>query len=262
MGAMIEIKNLEKRFGDITAVAGVSFNVERGEVLGFLGPNGAGKSTTMKMITGFLDPSGGTALVGGHDITADALAAKRLLGYLPEGAPLYPDMTPESFLHFIAGVRGYSGEEARRRVSDVVAKVSLQGVLRQPIETLSKGFKRRVGLAQAILHDPQVLVLDEPLSGLDAHAVVVVKEVLTRLAAAGKTILYSSHVLDVVERICDRIALIDGGAIVASGTFDELQARARGGSLENIVTDLTSAGEHAATAARIVAALRGDAAVA
>ncbi len=226
MGAMIEIKNLEKRFGDITAVAGVSFNVERGEVLGFLGPNGAGKSTTMKMLTGFLDPSGGAALVGGHDITADPLAAKRLLGYLPEGAPLYPDMTPESFLLFIAGIRGYSGDEARRRVADVVAKVSLQGVLRQPIETLSKGFKRRVGLAQAILHDPQVLVLDEPTDGLDPNQKHEVRA-LIRSMAKDKVIILSTHILEEVEALCTRVIIIAKGRMVIDCKPSELAARSK-----------------------------------
>ncbi len=226
MGAMIEIKNLEKRFGDITAVAGVSFSVERGEVLGFLGPNGAGKSTTMKMLTGFLDPSGGSALVGGHDISTDPMAAKRLLGYLPEGAPLYPDMTPESFLLFIAGIRGYSGEEARRRVADVVAKVSLQGVLRQPIETLSKGFKRRVGLAQAILHDPQVLVLDEPTDGLDPNQKHEVRA-LIRSMAKDKVIILSTHILEEVEALCTRVIIIAKGRMVIDCKPGELAAKSR-----------------------------------
>jgi ABC-2 type transport system ATP-binding protein len=226
MGAMIEIKNLEKRFGDITAVAGVSFNVERGEVLGFLGPNGAGKSTTMKMLTGFLHPSGGTAIVGGHDITADPLAAKRLLGYLPEGAPLYPDMTPESFLLFIAQIRGFSGAEARRRVEEVVGKVSLQGVLRQPIDTLSKGYKRRVGLAQAILHDPQVLVLDEPTDGLDPNQKHEVRA-LIRSMAKDKVIILSTHILEEVEALCTRVIIIARGKLVVDCKPSELAARSR-----------------------------------
>jgi ABC-2 type transport system ATP-binding protein len=226
MGAMIEIQNLEKRFGDITAVAGVNFSVERGEVLGFLGPNGAGKSTTMKMLTGFLTPTSGTARIGGHDITADPIAAKRLLGYLPEGAPLYPDMTPESFLLFIAGIRGFSGEEARRRVADVVAKVSLQGVLRQPIDTLSKGFKRRVGLAQAILHDPQVLVLDEPTDGLDPNQKHEVRG-LIRSMQKDKVIILSTHILEEVEALCSRVIIIAKGRVVIDCKPGQLAAKSK-----------------------------------
>ena len=226
MAAMIEIKDLHKRFGEITAVDGVTFSVERGEVLGFLGPNGAGKSTTMKMLTGFLHPSAGTAIVGGHDITAEPLAAKRLLGYLPEGAPLYPDMTTESFLLFIAQIRGFSGAEARARVDEVVAKVSLQGVLRQPVETLSKGYKRRVGLAQAILHDPQVLVLDEPTDGLDPNQKHEVRS-LIRSMAADKVIVLSTHILEEVEALCTRVIIIARGKVVIDCKPNELAARSK-----------------------------------
>ncbi|MCC7013105.1 MAG: ABC transporter ATP-binding protein [Planctomycetes bacterium] len=223
---MIEIQNLQKRFGDITAVDGVSFDVDRGEVLGFLGPNGAGKSTTMKMLTGFLPPSGGTARVGGHDITSDALAAKRLIGYLPEGAPLYPDMTPEGFLAFIAEIRGYRGAEVRARVDDVVQKVQLQKVMRQPIETLSKGFKRRVGLAQAILHDPQVLVLDEPTDGLDPNQKHEVRG-LIRSMQKDKVIILSTHILEEVEALCSRVIIIAGGKLVVDCTPAQLAAKSK-----------------------------------
>jgi len=226
MGAMIEIRNLQKRFGDIQAVDGVNLEVQRGEVLGFLGPNGAGKSTTMKMLTGFLHPTSGTALIGGHDITKDPIAAKRLLGYLPEGAPLYPDMTPETFLHFIAQIRGYSGAEAKRRVEDVVQKVSLQGVLRQPIDTLSKGYKRRVGLAQSILHEPQVLVLDEPTDGLDPNQKHEVRT-LIRSMAQDKVIILSTHILEEVEALCTRVVIIARGKVVIDCKPGDLAARSR-----------------------------------
>ncbi len=226
MGAMIEIENLQKRFGSITAVDGVSFTVERGTVLGFLGPNGAGKSTTMKMLTGFLPPSGGTARIGGHDIQTDGLAAKKLVGYLPEGAPLYPDMTPEAFLLFIAEVRGLSGAAARARVAEVAEKVSLQKVMRQPIETLSKGFKRRVGLAQAILHDPQVLVLDEPTDGLDPNQKKEVRA-LIRSMQQDKVIILSTHILEEVEALCSRVIIIAGGRIVVDCTPAELAAKSK-----------------------------------
>ncbi len=226
MGAMIEIENLQKRFGAITAVDGVSFQVERGTVLGFLGPNGAGKSTTMKMLTGFLPPSGGTARIGGHDIQTDSLAAKKLVGYLPEGAPLYPDMTPEAFLMFIAEVRGLSGAAARARVAEVAEKVSLQKVMRQPIETLSKGFKRRVGLAQAILHDPQVLVLDEPTDGLDPNQKKEVRA-LIRSMQQDKVIILSTHILEEVEALCSRVIIIAGGRLVVDCTPAELAAKSK-----------------------------------
>lgn len=223
---MIEIQHLTKRFGTFTAVDDVSFRVERGTVLGFLGPNGAGKSTTMKMVTGFLHPTSGTARVCGHDVTAAPIAAKRRLGYLPEGAPLYPDMTPAAFLKFIAEIRGLRGGAARARIAEVVARVNLAGVLHQPIETLSKGYKRRVGLAQAILHDPEVLVLDEPTDGLDPNQKHEVRS-LIREMAPDKTIVLSTHILEEVESVCTRVIIIAAGRIVVDCTPAELAARAR-----------------------------------
>jgi ABC-2 type transport system ATP-binding protein len=226
MGAMIEIDNLTKRFGAITAVDGVTFKVDRGEVLGFLGPNGAGKSTTMKMLTGFLPPTSGTARVGGHDITSAALEAKKLTGYLPEGAPLYPDMTPAGFLRFIAEIRGFSGAEIGRRVDEVADKVLIRSVMHQPIETLSKGFKRRVGLAQAILHDPQVLVLDEPTDGLDPNQKHEVRA-LIRSMQQDKVIILSTHILEEVEALCTRVIIIAAGRLVIDCTPAELAAKSK-----------------------------------
>ena len=226
MGAMIEIDQLTKRFAGITAVDGVTFNVDRGEVLGFLGPNGAGKSTTMKMLTGFLHPTSGTARVGEHDIVEDALAAKRLTGYLPEGAPLYPDMTPGAFLRFIAEIRGLRGAEAKKRVDEVADKVSLRGVLNQSIDTLSKGYKRRVGLAQAILHDPQVLVLDEPTDGLDPNQKHEVRS-LIRSMQQNKVIILSTHILEEVEALCSRVIIIAAGRVVVDCKPGELAARSK-----------------------------------
>jgi ABC-2 type transport system ATP-binding protein len=226
MASTIEIRNLTKDYGAIRAVDGISFSVATGEVLGFLGPNGAGKSTTMKMLTGFLHPTSGTAFVGGHDVNTDPLAAKRMIGYLPEGAPLYPEMSVEAFLRFIAEIRGFRGAQARERVSQVVAKVSLQNVMRQPIETLSKGFKRRVGLAQAILHDPPVLVLDEPTDGLDPNQKQEVRELL-RAMAKDKVIVLSTHILEEVEAVCTRVIIIAGGKLVVDCTPAELAARSK-----------------------------------
>src|ERR1700744_589752 len=223
---MIEIEGLTRRFGPFTAVSGLSLSVRKGEVLGFLGPNGAGKSTTMKMITGYLAPTSGRVRVCGHDIETDERAAQAAIGYLPEGAPAYGDMTALQFLRFIADVRGFPGAEAKARVDSAIARTELTGVLDQPIETLSKGFKRRVGLAQAILHDPPVLIMDEPTDGLDPNQKHAVRD-LIRGMAAEKAIVISTHLLEEVEAICTRAVIIDRGRIVADGTPTELLARSR-----------------------------------
>ncbi|MGH7034247.1 MAG: ABC transporter ATP-binding protein [Stellaceae bacterium] len=223
---MIEVRHLTRRFGPVTAVDDVSFSVRRGEVLGFLGPNGAGKSTTMKVITGFLAPSSGTAIVCGADIVAAPLAAKRHIGYLPEGAPAYPDMTPVGFLRFIARIRGFDGAAAKDRIALAVKRTALDGVLEQPIDTLSKGFKRRVGLAQALLHDPDVLILDEPTDGLDPNQKHEVRTLITELAPS-KAIIISTHILEEVDAVCTRAAIIAHGKLLADGTPGDLEARSR-----------------------------------
>ena len=222
--AMVEIKNLFKHFGPFTAVNNISFNVERGEVLGFLGPNGAGKSTTMKMITGFLTPDGGTVTVAGQDLAQNPVSVKKLIGYLPEGAPAYPDMTPAAFLEFIAEVRRIPRAARAQRIADTVAKVNLENVLYQPIETLSKGFKRRVGLAQAILHDPQVLVLDEPTDGLDPNQKHEVRALIKNMAKE-KVIILSTHILEEVDAVCTRAVIIAGGKLIADGTPAQLESQ-------------------------------------
>jgi ABC-2 type transport system ATP-binding protein len=257
----IRIRGLIKRFGDTVALGGLDLDVYPGEVLGYVGRNGVGKTTTIRIVCGMLGDFEGEVSVCGHDVAVDPLAVKRLVGYVPETAALYDELTAMEFLRFAGTLHGLEEAELETRARSLLDCFGLAAEADDRLGTFSKGMRQKVLLSGALLHDPEVLVLDEPLSGLDAHAVVVVKEVLTLLARAGKTIFYSSHVLDVVERVCDRIALIDAGVIVASGTFDELQARARGGSLERIVTQLTSAGEHAATAARIVATVRGAASV-
>jgi len=223
---MIEISGLTKHFGPIAAVNGIDLKVGRGEVLGFLGPNGAGKSTTMKMITGFLSPSAGQVRVCGHDVETDTLAAQQQIGYLPEGAPAYGDMTPRQFLGFIAEIRGYRGEGAKQAVAKAIARTELDPVLEQTIDTLSKGFKRRVGLAQAILHDPPVLIMDEPTDGLDPNQKHAVRS-LIRAMAPQKAIIVSTHLLEEVEAICTRAVIIDRGRVVADGTPSELLARSR-----------------------------------
>jgi ABC-2 type transport system ATP-binding protein len=220
----IEIEGLSKSFGDIEAVCGVSFTVARGEVLGFLGPNGAGKSTTMKMLAGFLTPTAGTARICGHDVVTDGLAARARLGYLPEGAPAYPDMTPADFLAFIARVRGFRGSDAKSAIDQAVRRVELGAVLHQPIETLSKGFRRRVGLAQALLHDPDVLILDEPTDGLDPNQKHQVRQLIASMAAT-KAIIISTHILEEVDAVCTRAMVIAGGRVKVDGTPAELEAR-------------------------------------
>lgn len=223
---MIEIKNLSKRFAQHTAVDNLSFCVQPGEVLGFLGPNGAGKSTTMKMLTGFLAPTSGSASILGFDIQKDTLKAQRQIGYLPEGAPCYGDMTVRSFLGFIAEIRGLKGAEKRERVAKAVAQVELENVLEQSIETLSKGFKRRVGLAQAILHDPKVLILDEPTDGLDPNQKHQVRKLIQSLAH-DKIVIISTHILEEVSAVCTRAVVIADGKLLADGTPLELESRSR-----------------------------------
>jgi ABC-2 type transport system ATP-binding protein len=223
---MIEIDSLTKNYGHHRVVDDLTFKCEPGEVLGFLGPNGAGKSTTMKMITGFVTPTSGRASVCGHDIEDDGLAARRRLGYLPEGAPCYPEMTPSTFLDFVADIRELTGSHRKARLDDVIAKLHLGPVLQQTIDTLSKGFKRRVGLAQAILHDPDVLILDEPTDGLDPNQKHEVRE-LIRSMAADKLIVISTHVLEEVDAVCSRAIIIAKGKILADDNPRHLAARSR-----------------------------------
>lgn len=221
---MVNIKNLYKEFGSLMAVDDISFQVNQGEVLGFLGPNGAGKSTTMKMITGFLTPSSGMVSVDGDDIVNNPIKVKQRLGYLPEGAPAYPDMTTIAFLDFIAEVRGFKGREKSRRVDETIQRVNLDKVVYQSIDTLSKGFKRRVGLAQAILHDPDVLILDEPTDGLDPNQKHEVRNLIQNMAKE-KVIILSTHILEEVHAVCNRAIIIANGKIVADGTPTELEAK-------------------------------------
>jgi ABC-2 type transport system ATP-binding protein len=226
MTGMLAIAHLIKRFGSLVAVDDVSFTVPAGEVLGFLGPNGAGKSTTMKMITGFLAPSGGTAVICGHDILREPLQAKQHIGYLPEGAPAYPDMTAAEFLDFIAHIRGFRGAEARKRIAHIAELINIAEVMHQPIETLSKGYRRRVGVAQALLHDPAVVILDEPTDGLDPNQKHEMRGII-RAMSPHKAIIISTHLLDEVEAVCSRAIIIARGRILADGTPAALAARSR-----------------------------------
>jgi ABC-2 type transport system ATP-binding protein len=224
MAILIEARELRKRFGAINAVDGISLAVAKGEVLGFLGPNGAGKSTMMKMLTGFLEPDSGSAYIGGISVADRPIAAKAILGYMPEGAPAYGDMNTRRFLEFIAEVRGFEGAEAGRRVDAAVDKAALKSVLGQKIDTLSKGYKRRVGMAQAILHDPPVLIMDEPTDGLDPNQKHHVRKLIGDMAK-DKAIIVSTHILEEVEAVCSRAVIINKGRIVADGTAESLMRR-------------------------------------
>jgi len=235
---MIEVKGLVKTYGQKRAVDGVSFTVRRGDILGFLGPNGAGKSTTMKMITGFLRPDAGRAEVDGIDVAADPVAVKRKLGYLPENSPVYPEMTVAEFLGFIAEVRGFRGADRSGRVDRAIALTPLEPARRQRLETLSKGYKQRVGFAQALLHDPGTLVLDEPTDGLDPNQKNEVRTLIKNMAAE-KAVILSTHILEEVEAICNRVIIISLGRVVADETPAQLQARQPGARLDEIFRTLT-----------------------
>ena len=224
MNALVEAEGLTKSFGKLRAVDGITLKVTRGEVLGFLGPNGAGKSTTMRLITGFLEPDAGRARISGFDVHDQAREAKKRLGYLPEGAPLYAEMTPRGFLRFVAELRGLQGAAIGDAIARAVDRTGLGPVLDQTIDTLSKGYKRRVGIAQAILHDPEVLIMDEPTDGLDPNQKHHVRELIAEMAKE-KAIIVSTHILEEVEAVCTRAVVINKGRIVADGTAEDLMRR-------------------------------------
>lgn len=223
---MIRVENLTKQFDDFTAVNNLSFQVAPGEVLGFLGPNGAGKSTTMKMITGFIEPTEGQVSVFDTRVEDDPITVQKLMGYLPEGAPAYGEMTVVSFLNFIADVRGLKGADKQQRLDTVIAQVELSSVLHKPIDTLSKGFARRVGLAQAIMHNPKVLILDEPTDGLDPNQKHQVRELIKGLAK-DKIVIISTHILEEVSAVCTRALIISQGQLVLDGKPDELERQSK-----------------------------------
>jgi len=236
---MIEVENLTKNFGAKYAVNDLSFTVKPGEVLGFLGPNGAGKSTTMRMITGFITPSSGDAKVCGHSIIDEPYLAKAKIGYLPESAPLYNDMTVVGFLKFCADVRNLSGSAKKEAVERAIETCFLQNVAKQSIDTLSKGYRHRTCLAQSLLHDPDVLILDEPTDGLDPNQKHEVRQLIKRLGQT-KTILFSTHILEEVDASCTRAVIVDRGRIVADGTPDELKKQMPSGSLHDLFRQLTT----------------------
>jgi ABC-2 type transport system ATP-binding protein len=254
---LICIRGLTKSYGAQPVLRGIDLDVLPGQVLGYIGPNGAGKTTTVKILTGMLDEFGGTATVCGFDVQRDSLEIKRRIGYVPEFAALYEGLTPREYLTFIGCIHGLSEAETKRRSGEMLELLGLSGELDHRINTFSKGMRQKVLLVAGLLHNPEVIFLDEPLSGLDANAVVIVKEIIAQLARQGRAIFYCSHVMDVVERLCDRIIILNEGRIVADGTFEQLRQRGAEASLERIFTQLTSAGGHAQIAAQFVATLGG-----
>ena len=239
-GPMIEAIGLSKFYGDFTAVRDASFSINRGEVVAFLGPNGAGKSTTMKLLTGYLSPSEGRAKIAGYDMCQDRIAGSVCLGYLPENGPLYPDMTPQSLLEFFAQARGMPASYSKRRIDEVINLCSLQEVIRKPIGKLSKGYRQRVGMAHALLHEPEVLILDEPTAGLDPNQIADVRDRLRHLGR-DKTILLSTHILQEVEAVASRVLFIHQGRIVFDGSLAELHSK--GSNLDAIFGELTAESE-------------------
>jgi len=227
---MIEIKNLTKKFGTNIVLDNISLSVQKGEILGFLGPNGAGKSTTMKIITSFWTPTAGQVMVGGFNVSQQSIESRKRIGYLPETVPLYDDMRVYEYLRFVAAIRGLDKDAARKRIKAVVEICGLKKVIRQPVEELSKGYRQRVGLAQAIMHDPEILILDEPTTGLDPNQIVEIRNLIKELGRE-KTVIFSTHILSEVSATCDRAVIINNGRIVGEGRPDELAARAGGGEL-------------------------------
>ena len=236
---MIEVNQLTKRYGPLTAVDQLSFSVRPGEVLGFLGPNGAGKTTTMRMIVGFVRPTAGSISVNGFSVEDQPTEVKNQVGYMAEGAPSYGEMSPLDFLEFIADIRKLIGKNKKTRIDDVVQRLHLEAVLGQSIDTLSKGFQRRVGLAQAILHDPPVLILDEPTDGLDPNQKHEVRELIKHMSA-DKIIVISTHILEEVDAVCNRAMIISRGRIVADDTPDALAQRSPTGRLDDVFRNITA----------------------
>ncbi|MFN0059379.1 MAG: ABC transporter ATP-binding protein [Planctomycetota bacterium] len=243
--ALVQVAGLKKTYGPTRAVADVSFEVRRGEILGFLGPNGAGKSTTLKIMTGYIAADAGTVKICGHDIALEPLAARRKFGYLPEALPLYPEMQVVEYLEFIAASRELVGAEARQRVDSAIERLGLTRMRKRLTGSLSKGYKQRVGLAQAILHDPEILILDEPTNGLDPQQIIEIRQLLSQLAQT-KALIFSTHILQEISAICTRVMIIRDGQLIANGTPEELGRVAGLGTWEIVIgdRDLTGAPMH------------------
>jgi ABC-2 type transport system ATP-binding protein len=255
MDPIIRVQGLTRSFGNKLVLRGVDLDIPPGQILGYIGPNGAGKTTTVKILCGMLDEFGGQASVCGFDVATEPLEVKRRIGYVPESAALYDALTPLEYLRFIGSLYAMPREDAERRATELLELFELAKEIDQRMSTFSKGMRQKVLITAGLIHNPEVIFMDEPLSGLDANSVVIVKEIIMRLAERGKTIFYCSHVMDVVERVCHRIAIIADGKIIADGTFEELQAQSRGASLEKIFTQLTSEGGHQTVADRFIATL-------
>jgi ABC-2 type transport system ATP-binding protein len=252
---IIRITGLTKNFGEKEVLRGVDLEIPPGQILGYIGPNGAGKTTTVKILCGMLDAFAGEATVCGFDVASQPLEVKRRIGYIPESAALYDALTPLEYLRFIGRLYGMAEVEVDQQASELLGLLGLGAEADERMSTFSKGMRQKVLITAGLMHDPAVVFMDEPLSGLDANSVVIVKEIITRLAEGGKTVFYCSHVMDVVERVCHRIAIIDDGRIISDGTFEELQAQSTGGSLERIFTQLTGDGSHQTVADKFVATL-------
>jgi ABC-2 type transport system ATP-binding protein len=241
---LIEVKNLVKRYGNNTAVDHLSFTVDKGQVLGFLGPNGAGKSTTMNIITGYISATEGTVTVNGLDVFEEPEEVKKLIGYLPEFPPLYPDMTVKEYLSFVADIKKVKRDEKKKMIDEIMEDTKIAPVANRLIKHLSKGYKQRVGLAQAIMGYPELIILDEPTVGLDPRSARLIKDMLLQLTDRGAAVFFSTHILEIAERMCDRVIIIDKGQIVASGTLAELRGHGQG-SLEDIFLAVTGGAEYA-----------------
>jgi ABC-2 type transport system ATP-binding protein len=253
----IKITNLQKAYGSNLVLKGINLEVNSGEIIGYIGPNGAGKSTTIKVLNGMIPTFDGTVEVMGMDVRTQALEVKKIIGYVPENASLYETLSPMEYLHFLGSLYGLDADIIETKAAELLNLFSLYTQRNDRMTTFSKGMKQKVLLISGMLHNPQIIFLDEPLSGLDANAVILVKEILSQLKKAGKTIFYSSHIMDVVEKISDRIVLINQGTIIANGTFEELKAQKDSGSLEQIFNQLTGNNEHVALASDFIDVLKG-----
>lgn len=254
MEPIVKIQGLAKAFGKKEVLKGIDLEVDRGRILGYIGPNGAGKTTTVKILIGMLGKFRGKVEVCGFNVARAPLEVKQRIGYVPETAALYDTLSPMEYLRFVGRLHGLDSAEADKRSGQMLGLFELDGVRNQRMATYSKGMRQKVLIVSSLIHDPDLIVMDEPLSGLDANSAVVVKEILAGLARKGKTVFYCSHVMDVVERICHRIVIINEGSIIADGSFEKLQEMSKAASLERLFTQLTSEGTHEAVAARFIKA--------
>ena len=255
---MIRVEKLRKVFGDAPAVEDVSFEIPAGQICGYLGPNGAGKSTTVKMLTGMVAPTGGRAEICGHDVGTEPLTAKAIIGLVPETGAVYESLTPVEYLEFVGGLYKVPAEPLAGRIIELRAVWGLSNHADQRMTSFSKGMRQKVAIAASLIHDPRVVLLDEPLNGLDANAALLLKEILRALADRGRTILYCSHILDVVERFCDRVIIIHHGRMIADDTPAALKAMASHGTLEAVFTQLTNTGDTRGNAHRLLAAIGAE----